>query len=700
MPLLETDARELRVATDVGGTFTDLVYYEVDRTSGRIAALNTVKTHTTPPNFEEGVLAAIDKAALDQGGIAFFAHGTTVVINALTERKGAKTGLITTLGFRDVLEIARGDRPDFFNLRYAKPKPFVPRYLRREVSERMSHKGEVLKPLDTDAVDSIIAGFRSEGVTAVAVCLLHAYANPAHELELAELVRERWPEASVVASHQITREWREYERTNTTVLCAYVQPIAREYLSGMERKLTAAGFSGAFYVMQSNGGIDTAAAAKATPITMVESGPASGVLGAAALGKLIGEPNVIALDIGGTTAKCSLIDGDRVKITSQYMIERSRLSAGYPIMTPVVDIVEIGNGGGSIAWVDEDAKLHVGPRSAGAVPGPVAYGRGGVEPTTTDANLMLSRIDPGYFIGGEIQADMTAVRGAFEALGDRIGIGADEAARGVVRIANHNMINALKLVSINRGYDPRDFTMIAFGGGGAMHAASLARELNIPKVIVPAHCSVFSAWGMLMSDLRRDYIRTRPMPISADAASIIDGTFTEMETVAQQAFRDERFEDEAIYFERYADLRYDGQEHSVRIPIPNVPITAAEVERIERRFHAAYEREYTYRLDNSVEWVTFHLAAFAAVDRPALERISVDGEARNPAAARKGRRQVDFDADGRMEADIYDRARLGAGAAFDGPAIIEEPSSTTVVFPGQSVRVDDYGNLHIQITEA
>ena len=700
MPAFENGASELRVATDVGGTFTDLVYYEVDRASGRIAALNTVKTHTTPPNFEEGVLAAIDKAAIDQGGIAFFAHGTTVVINALTERKGAKTGLITTLGFRDVLEIARGDRPDFFNLRYAKPAPFVPRYLRREVRERMSHKGEVLAPLETDALDSIIAGFRAEGVTAVAVCLLHAYANPEHELELAELVRARWPEASVVASHQITREWREYERTNTTVLCAYVQPIAREYLGGMERKLSAAGFNGAFYVMQSNGGIDTAAAAKATPITMVESGPASGVLGAAALGKLIGEPNVIALDIGGTTAKCSLIDDDRVKITSQYMIERSRLSAGYPIMTPVVDIVEIGNGGGSIAWVDEDAKLHVGPRSAGAVPGPVAYGRGGEEPTTTDANLMLSRIDPGYFIGGEIQADMGAVREAFTALGDRIGIGADEAARGVVRIANHNMINALKLVSINRGYDPRDFTMIAFGGGGAMHAASLARELNVPKVIVPAHCSVFSAWGMLMSDLRRDYIRTRPMPISADAAAVIDGTFTEMEAAAGQAFRDERFADEAIYFERYADLRYDGQEHSVRITIPNVPITAAEVERIEQRFHAAYEREYTYRLDIAVEWVTFHLAAFAAVDRPALERISADGEAQVAAAARKGRRQVDFDADGRMEADIYDRARLGAGAAFDGPAIIEEPSSTTVVFPGQSVRVDAYGNLHIQIMEA
>ena len=685
---------KIRLATDVGGTFTDLVYFEADEEPDKAAVFNAVKVHTTPPNFEKGVQAAIDKANINTADIGFFAHGTTVVINALTERKGVKTALITTAGFRDVLEIARGNRPDFFNLRYQKPAPFVPRYLRREIKERLSYKGEVLTPLMFDGLEEILSDFRKEGVEALAVCLLHAYANPAHEQELTAAIHRLWPELPVVTSHQITREWREYERSNTAVLCAYVQPIAREYLSRMEAKLSASGFNGSFYVMQSNGGIDTLAAAMATPITMVESGPASGVLGAAALGKLIGEENIIALDIGGTTAKCSLIDHGRVEITSNYMIGQNKFSAGYPIMTPVVDIVEIGNGGGSIAWVDEDAKLHVGPKSAGALPGPVAYGKGGTEPTSTDANLMLRRINPNYFIGGEIDADMQAVQAAFENVGARAGISAEEAARGVVRMANHNMINALKLVSINRGYDPRDFTMIAFGGGGAMHAAALAKELNIPKVIIPAHSAVFSAWGMLMSDLRRDYIRTQPMPFREGASAVIDSVFSEMVTAAREAFAKDKVTASALYFEQYIDLRYAGQEHSVRIAVPNVQITPAELQGLTARFHDAYERKYTYRLNHNVELVTFHLAVFASVDRPELSRLEVNSDL---TAAMKGTRRVDFDTDGILEAAIYRRDRLGAGATFHGPAIIEEADSTTVVFPGQKVEVDGYGHLHISI---
>lgn len=683
---------KIRLATDVGGTFTDLVYYEIDEQSGNITALNTVKAHTTPPNFEKGVQATIQKANISNADVEFFAHGTTVVINALTERKGVKTGLITTKGFRDILEIARGNRPDFFNLRYTKPKPFVPRYLRREIKERLNYKGETITPIDLDGLADIIADFKADGVKAVAICLLHAYANPAHEQMLAEAVAALWPEVSMVCSHQITREWREYERTNTVVLSAYVQPIAYDYLNRMERELKETGFSGNFYVMQSNGGIDTLSAAQATPITMVESGPASGVLGAAGLGKLIGEENIIALDIGGTTAKCSLIDQGRVGITSQYMIEQDRFSAGYPIMTPVVDIVEIGNGGGSIAWVDEDGKLHVGPKSAGALPGPVAYGKGGTEPTTTDANLMMQRINPNYFIGGEIAADMPAVEASFRRLGEAIGISLEEAARGVVRIANNNMINALKLVSINRGYDPRDFTMVAFGGGGAMHAAALARELNIPKVIIPAHSAVFSAWGMLMSDLRRDYIRTQPMNFNEEMASTIESTLEEMQQDAYTAFSNDDIEKGLVYFERYIDLRYAGQEHSVRIAVPQKAITSDTLSELTEQFHATYKREYTYQLDNDVELVTFHLVAFASVRRPELSKLVYDVDTEK---AIKAVRAVDFDADGVVDASIYDRDRLGSGATFDGPAIIEESGSTSVVFPGQTVKVDDYGNLHI-----
>ena len=685
---------KIRLSTDVGGTFTDLVYFEINADDGTVTSLNSVKAHTTPPNFEKGVLQAIDKAKLDYSNIDVFAHGTTVVINALTERKGVKTGLITTKGFRDILEIARGNRPDFFNLRYQKPKPFVQRYLRREISERMNFKGEILEPICLNGLEDIIRDFKSEGVEAIAISLLHAYANTAHEELLKAEVQRLWPEVSVVASHQITREWREYERTNTTVLCAYVQPLAEDYLSKMEHQLDKNGFKGSFYLMQSNGGIDTVKAAKETPITMVESGPASGVLGAAALGKIIGEENIIALDIGGTTAKCSLIDQGRVEITSQYMIGRSKTSAGYPIMTPVVDIVEIGNGGGSIAWVDEDNKLHVGPNSAGAVPGPVAYNKGGTEPTTTDANLLLARINPNYFIGGEIEADMESVKEAFDNLGAGLGLSAEETARGVVRIANNNMMNALKLVSINRGYDPRDFTMVAFGGGGAMHATALAKELNIPKVIIPAHSAVFSAWGMLMSDLRRDYIRTRPLQITGGTDEIINTTYNEMEQQARKAFSDDGIHENKLYFERYLDLRYEGQEHSVRISVPNSEITKQALDDLIVRFHDAYEREYTYRLNNNVELVTFQLVAFASIDLPELSKIENAGKVEE---AVKSKREVDFDDDGSLTATIYDRTKLPSGARINGPAIVEESGSTTVVFPGQELEVDEFGNLHIKI---
>ncbi|MEO1043306.1 MAG: hydantoinase/oxoprolinase family protein [Pseudomonadota bacterium] len=684
----------IRAASDIGGTFTDLVYFELDDVTGEVRSVATEKAHTTPPDFEAGVIDAFKKADVHLGDVSYFAHGTTVVINALTERRGVKTGLITTKGFRDVLEIARGNRPDFFNLRYEKPEPFVPRYLRREVTERMTYTGEPITPLMMTDIDDIVRDFKAAGVEAIAVCLLHAYANPVHEIDVVERIKDLWPEISIVASHQISREWREYERTNTTVVSAYVQPIAETYLSKLEQRLGEHSFDGSFYIMQSNGGIDTVEATKRTPISIVESGPASGVLGAAALGEYLGIQNIIAFDIGGTTAKCSLIDNGHVAITSQYMIERSRQSAGYPIITPVVDIVEIGNGGGSIGWVDEHGKMHVGPKSAGAQPGPVAYGLGGTEPTTTDANLMMKRINPDYFVGGEIKADMPAVEAAMTQLGTRLGLSALETARGIVRIANNNMINALKLVSINRGYDPRDFTMVAFGGGGAMHATALAAELNIPRVVIPAHSSVFSAWGMLMSDVRRDYIRTQPGSFDRDRAALIFETFDAMEEEALEAFINEGMSADDISIERYLALRYQGQEHSVTIPVASGVTRMEDIDIVLKDFRQSYEKQYTYSLDSDVEVVNFKVTAFAAVDRPNPAKIDPSlGVER----ARTGTRTVDFDASGLLETPIFNRDLLGAGARLHGPAVIEEAGSTTVVFPGQDVRVDDYGNLHIMI---
>jgi N-methylhydantoinase A len=687
----------IRVATDVGGTFTDLVFFETDDRGQQ--SIRTAKVDTTPPNFDQGVLNVLAKGKVDVGSVAFFAHGTTVVINALTERKGVKTGLITTEGFRDVLEIARGNRPDFFNLMYEKPKPFVPRRLRREVPGRIDYRGEETAPLDLSGLPAILDSFRSEDVRAIAICLLHAYANPAHEQALAAEAHRLWPDVAVVASHQITREWREYERTNTTVLSAYVQPIAESYLERLERGLSAHGNRAPIYIMQSNCGVDSLAATKAIPITMVESGPASGFWAAAELGRIIGEPNVLALDIGGTTAKCSLIEGGHVKIMTDYWIERSRLSSGYPIMVPVVDVVEIGNGGGSIAWVDDFGKLHVGPQSAGALPGPAAYGRGGVEATTTDANIALGRINKDYFFGGEIRVDMNAVDGALGRIGQKLGVSPIEAARGIVRIANNNMINALKLVSINRGYDPRDFTLVAFGGGGAMHAAALGAELGVKSVVIPRGAPVFSAWGMMMSDLRRDYFVTRLIEVGGAPISTVAAQLTALiEEAAGRAkaqFATESIGSERVTLTPFLKCRYQNQEHSVEAPLADGPVDGAMVEDLVSRFHAIYEREYTYRLDAPIEVVGLHLVASAEVGKLRLMPLPVTGASLE--AARKGRRRVDYALEGVHEADIYDAERLEPGMRLAGPAVVEDAGSTVVVHPGQAASLDAYGNIHIEI---
>jgi len=683
----------MRVATDVGGTFTDLVYCEFDPATGRSGPVHAVKCDTTPPDFERGVLDAVAAAGIDPAAIDFFAHGTTVVINALLSRRGAKVGLITTRGFRDVLEIARGNRPDLFNYAFRKPRPFVPRHLRLEADERLDRKGEVIRPLDPRSIDSLVAHFRQEGVEAIAICFLHAFRNPTHEIAAAERVRALWPGVSVIASHEITREWREYERTSTAVLSAYVQPVAGRYLDKLDGELRARRLRGRLFVMQSNGGISTVDAAKANPISMVECGPASGMLGAVALGKVIGEQDLIALDIGGTTAKCALIHGGEARITTDYRIEWTRTHPGYPIRTPVIDLVEIGNGGGSVAWLDETGRLHVGPQSAGAVPGPAAYGRGGTEPTTTDANLLTGRIDPQLFVGGQVVPDMENLRHAFGRLPGRMGASIEDLARGIIRIANANMVAALKLVSVNRGYDPRDFTLVAFGGGGGMHAAMLAEEIGIRKVVVPPQGAVFSAWGMLMTDLRRDFIQTRLLRIGEEPEAAIEAVFAALEEAARRQLAEDGVEADRQVMVRLADLRYRGQEHTVKVALPAGDDRAAAVAELVARFHQAHERAYNFKLDYPVEIVNFHLIASGLVDKPELPRL--ERRSGTAADALEGRRPVDFDGAGIHDTPVYRRERLAAGVAIDGPAVVQEPSSTVPLPPGQRLVVDDYGNLVI-----
>lgn len=684
-----------RAATDVGGTFTDLVYYDVDAATRACGEIRVAKTSTTPPEFDRGVLDVLDKGEVGPHTLSFFAHGSTVVINALTERKGAKTALITTQGFRDVLEIARGNRPDLFNFNFRKPPPFVERHLRAELPERATYEGAIRQPVDLSGLETILSHFRREGVEAIAVAFLHAYVAPENERRTKEAILELWPEVSVLASHEVSREWREYERTNTTVLSAYVHPVAKSYIERLTLRLRERDFQAQLYMMQSNGGIASDAAAKRNPVAMVESGPASGVYAAACMGQAIGLGNLIVLDIGGTTAKCALIENGKAKVSTHYYIEKSPKSPGYPIQTPVTEIVEIGNGGGSIAWIDDGGKLHVGPQSAGAVPGPAAYGRGGEQPTTTDANLLLGRIDPENFVGGEVQPDWEAVNGAFDPVAERLGVSRLDLARGVVRMANANMINALRLVSTNKGHDPRDFSLMAFGGGGAMHAVALAEELNVQSVIVPVNSAVFSAWGMLLTDLRRDYVQTSLTPLAADTRTDIAGTFADMRRQALADLAAERVDEAGeVGFAYFADMRYLGQEHTVKVELDMQSGTPA-TDRALETFHGLHEQRYTYRLDAAVEIVNFHLVATALVDKPGLAGKPVTGAGVDDALI--GRRMVDFDKDGECEAAIYDGLKLEPGMALSGPAVVEEPAVTLVLPPGRALTVDEFGNYHIDL---
>ena len=690
------NATTMRVATDVGGTFTDLVCFESGPGEGN-SKVHTHKSDTTPPDFENGVLDVFDKAGVSLVDVTSHVHGTTVVINALTERKGSRVGLIATEGFRDTLEIARGNRPDFFNLNYEKPPPFVPRYLRYEVGGRMSYRGEEMAPLDLSNLDEIIDSLKAEDVEAVAVCLLHSWANASHEQAVADEVRLRWPEAFVVASSDITSQWREYERTSTAVLSAYVQPVAERYLYRLDSELSNLGLSTSTLVMQSNCGVGSVESAARLPITMVESGPASGFWGVAELGRLIGEPNMLGLDIGGTTAKCSLIENGRVKIVTDYWIERDRQSAGYPAMVPVVDLVEIGNGGGSIAWIDDFGKLHVGPQSAGALPGPAGYGKGGVEATTTDANLWLGRIGAKDFCGGEVEPDMDATEKALRGLSDRLAVGVDDVARGIVRIANNNMVNALKLVSINRGFDPRDFTMVAFGGGGPMHAMALAEELHVKKVVIPAAASVFSAWGMIMSNLRRDYFVTRLLRLEAETANQVLDAFEETKKRALSQFAAEGIAADDVSIELFGKFRYQNQEHTTEVLVELDDLTSESIPKLIQRFHETYRAEYTYQLDALVEMVGVHLVASSDIDKltPAKQAI---GE-RDASTALTDRRTVDFAVDGVADACIYRNDLLRAGMGFDGPAVVEGGGTSVLVHPSNTVTIDEYLNLHIELAQ-
>jgi len=681
----------LRIATDVGGTFTDLVAF--DEQTGNVIAS---KVSTTPSEFSRGVLASVEAADIDLAEASFFVHGCTVVINAITERKGARTALVTTKGFRDVLLIGRGNRPDMYNLRYHKPEPFVRRRLCFEVPERVDHHGAVLEPLDADALDVIADRCAELGVEAIAVCFLHSYANPDHERAARDRLAVRLPEVATTISSDVTRQMREYERSSTTILNAYVQPVLDRYLTQLQEGAGARGLARRPYVMQSNGGTASFDRARRTPINMVESGPAAGIMGAARIGREIGEPNVIYLDIGGTTAKCSLIEDGKPLMTTEYKLEWSPQSAGYPANVPVTDIVEIGAGGGSIAWVDDTGGLHVGPRSAGAEPGPACYGKGGSSPTVTDAKLVAGVIDPDYFLGGRLKVSRQLALEAIGRLGEAVGTPPEETANGIIRLANARMINALRLVSVRRGYDPRDFVLVACGGGGAMHAAALGAELRVKRTVIPPLAGNFSAWGMLVTEPRIDLIRTHLLRTEHSDLPDLAVVYDSLHAEARQGLGEEGGGSTELMITRSVEMRYTGQEHTVSVLLDDEVAAMAD---LEERFHRAHERLYTFALgDTPIEIVNFHLTGHLAVSTPAISRLDADG--RSAERARKAGRSVDFDADGVHECAVYERELLPPGFSTEGPAVVEEPSSTALVHPGQRVTVDEWGNLVIDAVAA
>jgi N-methylhydantoinase A len=674
------------VAVDIGGTFTDLVAYDHD--SGAVVY---TKSPTTYGNLVEGVLDCFVKAKLDPRAANFVNHGTTLVINALIQRKGAKTALVTTAGFRDILEIARGNRPDPFDLHYRRDEPLIPRELRFEVKERIGAKGEIVTPLDLLALDALAGKLNRLGIEAVAIFFMNSYANPAHEEKAALALRARMPSAYVTSSTELTREWYEYERTSTVAANAYVGPQVTSYIRRLETDLQGRGFAGSLFMMGSNGGLLSVERSCAQPVALVESGPIGGCIGAGAYAEALGFANVIAFDMGGTTAKCALVENGRFSVDSVYYA--GGYVKGFPIKSSVIDIVEVGSGGGSIAWLDPQNRMHVGPHSAGSTPGPACYGNGGTEPTVTDANLVLGRLHPNRFLGGELRLDVEAAGAAIKRIAGPLGFrganGLLRMADGVLSLATVIMAGAIKQISIEHGLDPREFVLFCYGGGGPLHASALARELAIPTVVVPPEPGNFSAVGMLLADARLDLSKTFVGVLDEGTVAALGAAFAEMEDEARAALVRE-FVAREVVFERHAEMRYAGQRHNIKVPISGL----ADAAGIRAAFDRDYKRRYGHAdLKAAAELQALHLSGLTRLRRPELARLP-----RAPAPTRPPeRRPVYFGtARGTLDAQIHDRTALAPGFQGDGPALIEEYGSTTLVWPGDSFEIGALGEIRIR----
>ncbi|WP_405229274.1 hydantoinase/oxoprolinase family protein [Lentisalinibacter sediminis] len=664
-----------RVSADIGGTFTDLVVDPADGPTfvGKVA--------TTPDDPARGVIEGVRQIIPDASDISFFVHGTTVGLNAFLERRGERVLLLMTTGSGDSYSIARGNRRTLYDLQYAKPKQLVSRGDVHEIGGRLSWDGEEIEPLSRDDLTRVVEKVRAEDIQSIAVCFLHAYAHPRHELEADQFLREALPDVSITLSHTVAREWREYERASTAVMNAYVAPVVQRYLSSLEREFEGLGMDATVHIMQSSGGVATAEAARDNPVFTLLSGPVGGTVGGVSLASATGRDNLLCVDMGGTSFDLSLVIDGGATATTETELE------GLPLLLSILDIQTIGTGGGSIAWMEGEG-LRVGPHSAGSVPGPACYGRGGTEPTVTDANVYLGRLGTASLLGGDMTLDLDAASQAIESLAKRAGMEPTALAEGILAISNAAMADAMRTITVSQGLDPRDFSLVAFGGAGPMAAVSLAEELEIGEVIVPNFPGTFSAWGMLQTDLRSDQTCAYYQAVASVDLDDLARRYEELEELGAAALRNQGVEDADLFYERSADMRYIGQEYSIKVSFPS----DSTLDDIVAAFHESHDRRYGHSSPKApVEFVNLRLAAFGALDRSSAERpAAADGSK----SARLGEREAIYDGE-RLSTPIFDRTRLNQDDVLSGPVIVEEKSATTVVPPGWQARVDEVGNILI-----
>jgi N-methylhydantoinase A/oxoprolinase/acetone carboxylase beta subunit len=690
-----------KAGNDIGGTFTDTILWNEET-----GELTLGKVLTTPQDPSQGALAGVREVAESLGAspaeVSTLIHGTTLVSNTLIERKGAKTALITTRGFRDILEMRTEKRYELYDIFFQMPEPLVPRPLRREVTERLQEDGSVLVPLDEQEAQKLAQELIQEGVEAVAICFLHSFRNAAHERRMGEIVQRVAPHMHVSLSVEVNPEIREYLRTSTTVANAYVQPLTSRYLSRLEGGLEELGFRGRMYVMLSNGGIGTSETARRFPVRLAESGPAAGAIASAFYGELLGFPRLVSFDMGGTTAKICFIEDGRPSTTRDFevaRVHRFKRGSGLPLKLPVIDMIEIGAGGGSIARVDRLGLLKVGPESAGASPGPACYGLGGAEPTVTDADLLLGYLDPGYFLGGRMPLHRARAEKALqERVAGPLGRALAEAAWGINQVVNENMANAARVYAAEKGKDTKNYTLVAFGGAGPVHAYFVAQKLGMGRILVPLGAGVTSALGFLAAPLAFDLVRTYMTPLDGLDPARVGAMLGEMEEEGRRLLEGSGVRPEEITLRRYCEMRYVGQGHEIAVPLPEGALSQEHLGAIREAFDREYQRLY-HRLNPGYRVECLNWRVVASGPRPRLRprRYAASGR-ESLSQALKGSRPAHFPEFGDYrECPVYDRYRLFPGARLEGPAIVEERESTAIIGPGGWGEVDEYLNLLITV---